>query len=901
VWLHKSNRLNEFGKVLCSFLLAADVLVLLAFTGIAYGANVYAPYFEPWATVNSPPVSLQAGSAGSSTIYANNTSAKVSAVAPAPTPNYYPNSYSVATGTYISGTAPSSVQTVDTDYFVVRSAGTSTSTTAYNPSNYGLVGSTTLVSGTVADLSSNNGVYMTFRSYASSTSGQTLFAHQDTTAIGGTNYYLQKLASADAAGTSLSASMSSTGRQLLGQSVYPLTDLSSIPASTWTLYYRAWRSSDPSIAYDAVGSGNNGGGSTSVSWSHTTGSGSNRIMIVGVSIRTTTVSVSGITYGAQSLTFIRADTHSDGSVRSELWYLIAPTSGTATVTVTLSGTSRATGGSCTYTGVAQTSPIDANAGGFGKSGSPSQSVTVNTANSWLLGHIAVTGSGKTITSEGSGQTIRWDQVTSGGTAADHNRGHGSDKGPVSTGSQSMSWGLSGSENYAISVVAFKRASPAVGHADVDILIRQSNGTIRTTIASNVANSGDLTSTASTLSGTYSWATYTVASQTDYLEIDYYVEVATAQAGMSAYLRIDDDTLATTNQTRTTNVYLPSEFTSEVEFAGSGNTQNWYQLVWNVDSAWNTSSVSVLIQVYNYTSGGYAASGNGYSSYTSSATANTDETKTQTITTSPTSFRNATGYWKIKIKGVKATTTQFAFKADWVDFKPSYYNEYTASTEFLFSSMTKNTPTQLNFTIVSEYDIASVSVTLQAWNCSSSAYVTSGQGYQTYTSSGSNETKLLSISTSPQFYTSDGNARIKVTGNLSTTTQYQQKVNQVKLVYSYSSSPNYDYVLRIANQNASAWKIRLKAYSNTSITRLNNCTIYFRNASDGTSRQIYIQSGSYVNQTGPWYDLPASPAERYIAITLDATVAGESLVYVYLEILIPDKTTYARYILTFEIT
>jgi len=327
----------------------------------------------------------------------------------------------------------------------------------------------------------------------------------------------------------------------------------------------------PSIAFDAVGSGENGAGSTSVSWSHTTGSGSNRIMIVGVSIRTTTVSVSSITYGAQSLTFIRAETHPNATIRSELRYLIAPASGTALVTVTLSGTgSRATGGSVTYAGVAQTSPLDVNGGGIGTSNSPSQSVTVSTAGSWLLGHLAITGAGTTVTAEGSGQTMRWDMVTSGTGA--RNRGHGSDKGLLGTGSQTMSWTLSASADWAVSVVAFKPA-------------------------------------------------------------------------------------------------------------------------------------------------------------------------------------------------------------------PS----------------------------------------------------------------------------------------------------------------------NYNYVLKIVNQ-VSAWKIRLKAYSESNIGRLNNCTIYFHNSSDGTSRQIYINNGAYVNQTGPWYDLPGPPlTERYIAVTLQANDPLVSYVYVYLEILVPNKTTYAQYVITFEIT
>jgi hypothetical protein len=195
----------------------------------------------------------------------------------------------------------------------------------------------------------------------------------------------------------------------------------------------------------------------------------------------------------------------------------------------------------------------------------------------------------------------------------------------------------------------------------------------------------------------------------------------------------------------------------------------------------------------------------------------------------------------------------------------------------------------------------VSATIQVWNYSSSAYVTSGQGYLAYVSSGANETKFRLITTNPQFYASNGNAKIKITGVLTTTTQYQQKFNQIKLVYNYSSASNYNYVLKIVNQVSDAWKIRLKAYSQSNIGRLNNCTLYFRSSLDGTSRQIYIQNGAYVTQTGPWYDIEASPAERYIAVTLDANNSQISYVNVYLELLVPNKTVYVQYVITFEIT
>lgn len=415
-------------------------------------------------------------------------------------------------------------------------------------------------------------------------SAQTLYAHQETTNVGGTTYYQLNLNSADAAGLSLSASMGSVSRVNFGKFVYPLTGITSIPASTWTFYYRAWKT-NPSIVFDAVSSANNVGGATSISWSHTTTSAANRIMIVGVSIRTTTVSVSSVTYGSQSLMYIRSDTHPSNTVKSELWYLIAPNPGTAIVTVTLSESSKATGGSCTYSGVAQTSPLDINGGGTGTSSSTSQTVTISTANSWILGHVAITGSGTTVSSEGSGQTMRWDQATSGGSESSRNRGHGSDKGPVGTGMQTLSWSLSASRDWAVSVVVFKPAS-VIGHVDVDILIRKSDGTIRATMATNVANSENLTSTASTLSGTYSWTAYTVVNQTDYLEIDYFCDVLTALLGQSAYLRIDDNTLPLTDQTRIANLILPTAEGTIFTFKNKGASTSHIVSLWIINSTYH---------------------------------------------------------------------------------------------------------------------------------------------------------------------------------------------------------------------------------------------------------------------------------------------------------------------------
>lgn len=181
---------------------------------------------------------------------------------------------------------------------VKHSYGTVRVTQNYNPSAYNLIGSTTYVSGSIGNLQSDNGVCMAFSSSSSAISAQTLYAHQETTSIGGTNYYGLLTSGADTSGLTLSASMSGS-RTIFGKSVLSLQGVSSIPASTWTFYYRAWRDAATTVAFDAASSVEAATPATSASWSHTTGSGNNRLLVVSVSIHAATgtpTTVTGVTY-----------------------------------------------------------------------------------------------------------------------------------------------------------------------------------------------------------------------------------------------------------------------------------------------------------------------------------------------------------------------------------------------------------------------------------------------------------------------------------------------------------------------------------------------------------------------------------------------------------------------------
>jgi hypothetical protein len=147
------------------------------------------------------------------------------------------------------------------------------------------------------------------------------------------------------------------------------------------VYFDNWSTS----AYEATLSTYN--------WSHTVGTNNNRLLLVGVSIFATG-SVTAITYGGIALTKLRSD---DGGIyRSELWYLIAPASGTASIAVTLSASLTSIAGGASWWGVDQTTPFSNNAGGTGTNTPASASVTPGSTLNRVFGNLAAqTASGVT--------------------------------------------------------------------------------------------------------------------------------------------------------------------------------------------------------------------------------------------------------------------------------------------------------------------------------------------------------------------------------------------------------------------------------------------------------------------------------------------------------------------------
>ncbi len=94
--------------------------------------------------------------------------------------------------------------------------------------------------------------------------------------------------------------------------------------------------------------------------------------------------------------------------------------------------------------------------------------------------------------------------------------------------------------------------------------------------------------------------------------------------------------------------VSTQQTCEVEFSGSSNTNNWNSLLYSINSLSSVSGVSMTFQLYNYQTGQYPTSGDGYMNTTLGTT---DTLNEQSITVNPTQFRDSLGSWKLKFKAV----------------------------------------------------------------------------------------------------------------------------------------------------------------------------------------------------------------------------------------------------------
>jgi KaiC/GvpD/RAD55 family RecA-like ATPase len=401
-------------------------------------------------------------------------------------------------------------------------------------------------------------------------------------------------------GTDLSVALSSTGRKLLGEFIYPLTGVTSIPSSTWTVYYRGWLAN--LTEYVSVNSPS---------------------------------SVPHVWWDNAEYAYSSDDNYANASnpVRQEYGGYGFNLPPTANITKVEVGYEAYTSGD-EKIGIALS--VDGGIQWTAQCVTPSLGTTDQDMVGWIDFTTAANWTASMFSDSNFSTRV---QIIKVGVQIDN---------------VFLDW---------LPVRITYAASSPSAHADIDILVRRSDGTIRQTLAVSVANSEPLAKNVQTLSGTYNWPGYAVVNETDYLEIDYYMDVLSVDLEAIGCLRIDDATSVIADQTRVANIMLPSEYTAEVELSGYSDLEDWSKIVWTIDSSWTTENVSLTLQLYDYVQGIYPTSGDGYIAFTSSPFANTDETKTQAITANTTNFRDSAGNWKMRIKSVKQVNSQFSLGID----------------------------------------------------------------------------------------------------------------------------------------------------------------------------------------------------------------------------------------------
>src|SRR5579864_2513574 len=183
-----------------------------------------------------------------------------------------------------------------------------------------------------------------------------------------------------------------------------------------------------SVGLDSSTLGQGALGASSLSWSHTVGSGSNRALVVGV----VGACVPSVTYGGVALTHVgQVYSNNFAPSSTDLFVLVAPATGTNTVQVSYSGcTSDVEAGSISFTGVNQSTPLAHVTTNFGSGTNPG--VTVTSASGDMV--VDVVGNGSAITS--SSQSLRWVKNQNGNTA------HGNGAQSTAAGAASVTMGYS---------------------------------------------------------------------------------------------------------------------------------------------------------------------------------------------------------------------------------------------------------------------------------------------------------------------------------------------------------------------------------------------------------------------------------------------------------------------------
>jgi len=206
------------------------------------------------------------------------------------------------------------------------------------------------------------------------------------------------------------------------------------------------------IVFDTSTDGGLGNPVTSITWAHTT-TGTDRMLAVCVFGDVTNDVITGVTYAGNALTLVDKALAQASGRWGYLYYMIAPTSGANNIIVSASSSIAIYGMASSYTGVHQTTPLDASNTGtdIGLSSSQTVSVTTTVDNDWTVMCTRVE-TGGSVPTAGAGTTLR-QSVSAGLVLSDSNGAL------TPVGSKSLIINDTDSANWASIIAAF---SPATG-------------------------------------------------------------------------------------------------------------------------------------------------------------------------------------------------------------------------------------------------------------------------------------------------------------------------------------------------------------------------------------------------------------------------------------------------------
>ena len=207
------------------------------------------------------------------------------------------------------------------------------------------------------------------------------------------------------------------------------------------------------ITFDAV-STYKANSITSLTWSHTVGTGSNKLLVVGISFWANPEKlINSVTYNGVPLTKSGSVWGGSGGETVHIWYLVNPPTGTANIVINFSAAASPVAGATSWFGVNQTTPLGTFISAFNAAGNTLATVNVTSAANEVV-HDVVSYGKQTTPSHtiGAGQTQKWSDATSDGNYAS---GAGSTELGAST--VTMSWTFGATYRWAIGAVNIKPA------------------------------------------------------------------------------------------------------------------------------------------------------------------------------------------------------------------------------------------------------------------------------------------------------------------------------------------------------------------------------------------------------------------------------------------------------------